>query len=212
MASWIGSRFFWGGLILAAGVILLLESLNIIDFGSLLWALLFFLGGLIFISVFASNKENWWAIIPSFALFGIGILIGLEYLVPDFPDEIGGSIVLASIGLSFLVVYLVDHNNWWAIIPFGVLTAIAVAVGLEPYVSETAFVGIFFLGMGITFAVVALIPTSQGNLGWAWIPAGILAVIGLVFMVISGDIFRVVGALALIILGAYFIYRTLRAS
>ena len=132
MSNWISSRYFWGGLILGAGIILLLESLNIIDFGSLLWSLLFFLGGLIFLSVFASSKDNWWAVIPAFALIGIGGLIGLEYFAPDISDEVGGSIVLASIGLSFLIVYLVDHNNWWAVIPCGVLVAIAITVGLEP--------------------------------------------------------------------------------
>jgi len=211
MKSWFGSRYFWGGLIVLAGVILLLQSLDLIEFGSLLWSFLFVLGGVIFLSVFASNRENWWAIIPGLTLISIALLIGLDYFAPDLADDWGGSIVLLGIGSSFVVIYLIDHQNWWAIIPAGVLISIAVVIGLEEYVSETAFVGLFFLGIGLTFGLLALLPSPQGKMRWSLIPAGILSIMGLVFLLFSGDVFRIIGAVALIFLGAYFIYRTVRS-
>ena len=211
MKSWFGSRYFWGGLIVLAGVILLLQSLDLIEFGFLLWSFLFALGGAIFLSIFASNRENWWAIIPGLTLISIALLIGLEYFAPDLADDWGGSIVLLGIGSSFVVIYLLDHQNWWAIIPAGVLISIAVVIGVEEYVSETAFVGLFFMGIGLTFGLLALLPSPQGKLSWSWIPAGILSIMGLVFLLLSGDVFRIIGAVALIFIGAYFIYRTVRS-
>jgi len=75
-----------------------------------------------------------------------------------------------------------------------------------------AFVGLFFLGIGITFGVVALLPTSQGNMRWAWIPAVILAVLGFFFLLFSSDIFIIVGAAGLICLGIFLIFRTIRGG
>ena len=211
MKSWFGSRYFWGGLIILAGVILLLQSLDLIEFGSLLWSFLFALGGVIFLSIFASNRANWWTIIPGLTLISIALLIGLDYFAPDLADDWGGSIVLLGIGSSFVVIYLIDHQNWWAIIPAGVLISIAVVIGLEEYVSETAFVGLFFLGIGLTFGLLALLPSPQGEMRWSLIPAGILSIMGLVFLLFSGDVFQIIGAVALIFFGAYFIYRTVRS-
>lgn len=212
MIKWTGSRYFWGGLIIFAGVILLLQSLNIIEFGSLFMSLLFGLGGVIFLSVFASSRENWWAIIPGLTLLSLALIIGLDYFAPEVSDNWSGSIIMFGIGSSFVAIYLIDHQNWWAIIPGGVLLSIGIIIGLEQYVSETVFIGLFFLGIGLTFGILSLVTTPQGRMNWALIPAGILGLIGLVLMLFSGDVFRIVGAAALILVGIYFIYRTVRTG
>jgi len=212
MVKWIGSRYFWGGLIIIAGVILLLQSLNIIEFGSLFLSILFVFGGVIFLSVFASSRDNWWAIIPGMTLLSLALIIALDYFAPEVSDNWAGTIIMFGIGSSFVPIYLFDHQNWWAIIPGGVLLSIGIIIGLEPYVPETVFIGLFFLGIGMTFGVLSLVTTPQGRMNWALIPAGILGLIGLVMMLFSGDVFRIVGAVALILVGIYFIYRTVRTG
>ena len=212
MNKWYQSRFLWGGLIILVGVIFFLKYLGLFDLADLFWSLTFGVGGIIFLAVFIYDRTNWWAIIPGIFLLSIATVIALDYFVPDVSDSIGGSIVTGGIGLGFLGVYFVDRRNWWTIIPAGVMLTIAVAILLDPYVSETVFVGIFFLGVGLTFAVLALIPAPQGKMNWAWIPAGIIAVIGAIFQAISGQVLQIILALGLIAVGMFVIYRAIRSG
>jgi len=212
MKNWFGSRYFWGGLLIIIGVVVILENLEIVRFGGLIWALILAIIGIGFLPVFISNKDNWWALIPAFTLLSVALAITLSNLWSEDLGSLSGFIVLFGIGLSFLVIYLTNRTNWWAFIPFGVLSSIAVSVLLEPYLTDLVFVGIFFLGVGITFGVLSIIPTPQGKMNWAVVPAGVLFVLGLVFFFVSGDFFRIIAAALLIILGVYVIFRTLKKS
>jgi hypothetical protein len=194
------------------GGIFLLQYLGFIVFGAFLWAIIFGLGGVIFLSVFFSDREMWWAIIPGFALISIALVIASDNLFSDWAGDLGGLIILGGLGMSFVVVYFINRENWWAIIPAGVLISIGMVVGLESLLPGTATGGLFLLGLGLTFGVLALVPTSQGKMSWAWIPAGILAIIGLVLLVVSAAVFRILGAAGLIILGGYLIFRTVRGG
>jgi len=212
MAKWLGSRYLWGGLIILAGVVLLVSNITDFEFGNIFWSVSFLIFGGIFVSIFISNRQNWWAIVPGFALLSIGIVIGLNIFAEEIAEVISGSIVLLGIGIGFLLVYLANKNSWWPIIPAGVLISISVSVGLETYIPEMAFVGLFFLGIGITFGILALLPSPQGNMRWAWIPAVILAVFGFFFLLFSSDIFIIVGSAGLICLGILVIFRTLKRA
>lgn len=212
MKNWFGSRYFWGGLLIIIGVVVILENLEIVRFGGLIWALILAIIGIGFLPVFISNKDNWWALIPAFTLLSVALAITLSNLWSEDLGSLSGFIVLFGIGLSFLVIYLTNRTNWWAFIPFGVLFSIAVSVLLEPYLTDLVFVGVFFLGVGITFGVLSIIPTPQGKMNWAVVPAGVLFVLGLVFFFVSGDFFRIIAAALLIILGVYVIFRTLKKS
>ena len=154
-------RILVGGLLILAGVIALVNTITGIDLGGFVWAVLFILGGLAFIYVMASDRSNWWAAIPGFTLLGIGALIGLEEIAPQASDQIGGALVLAGIGVSFLVVYFLNRNFWWAIIPMGVMFSLVALILLEPYMSKS--VVIFFLGLAATFGVLALLPINNGK-------------------------------------------------
>lgn len=212
MKNWFGSRYFWGGLLIIIGVVVILENLEIVRFGGLIWALILAIIGIGFLPVFISNKDNWWALIPAFTLLSVALAITLSNLWSEDLGSLSGFIVLFGIGLSFLVIYLTNRTNWWAFIPFGVLFSIAVSVLLEPYLTDLVFVGVFFLGVGITFGVLSIIPTPQGKMNWAVVPAGVLFVLGLVFFFVSGDFFRIIAAVLLIVLGVYVIFRTLKKS
>jgi hypothetical protein len=103
----------------------------------------------------------------------------LNRILPGGTGEWGGSILLGGIALSFLLIYLVNRENWWAIIPGGVLLTLALIISLGSFLGGFEVGGLFFLGIGLTFALVAVIPNPQGSMAWAWIPAGILTVMGL---------------------------------
>jgi hypothetical protein len=150
-------------------------------------------------------------LIPSFTLFSIGTLITLGVLAPSISEVWGGSLVLGGIALSFLVIYLVDTNNWWAIIPAGVLFTLSLVAGLDAFFSfETG--GIFFLGLGLTFALVAVAPNPQGSTRWAWIPASILGLMGLLILAAAGEMVGLLLPVVLILAGGYLLLRTLRPA
>ena len=210
MFRWFGNRLFWGILLILGGVVFLLQNLGYFQLGDLFWALLFGLGGLFFLSVFFPNRANWWALIPGLTLLSIAVLLVTTRFLPAFADLWGGSIVLGGIGLSFLLIYLLDRNNWWAIIPFGVLETLAVVAGLGTVIPGVATGGIFFLGLGLTFALVAILPGLHGSMWWAWIPAGVLTGMGLLFVIISGQTVGFVLPAALILVGLLLIVFTMR--
>ena len=208
MFKWLQSRMLWGALLILAGVVLLLQNFLEIQLGTIFWSLLFGLGGLAFVSVYIGYREHWWALIPGFTLLSIAVLIFLDLVAPGLNDILGGSIVLGGIGLGFLGVYLADRNNWWAIISAGVMFTLMVVAGLDEVLSGFGVGGIFFLGVGLSFGVIALLPTPEGRMNWAFIPAGILVFMGLIITATAESVLIYIGPVALIVVGLYLIYRT----
>ncbi len=210
MKKLLESRLLWGTLLILLGVLFLLENLNLLRVSDWLWVLLIGVGGLIFIGVFLRSRQNWWALIPGLTLLGVALGIGLETFAPNLAERWQGAIVLGSIGLSFALIYTIDRRHWWAIIPFGVLFTLAGVVVLEGFFPETQTPGFFFLGLGLTFVLVALLPTQQGDMRWAWIPASILLLMGVIFIAAMEQALVFLWPAALILLGVYLILRALR--
>ncbi len=209
MFKWFESRVFWGVVLIAAGVIFLLQNLLGLEISGIFWAVIFALAGVFFIGLFLGNRIHWWALIPGFTLWGIAATILVERYIPSLAETFGGVLVLLGISLGFLTVYLFARRHWWSIIPAGVMLALAAAILLEDRLGETGFITVFFLGMGITFGWVALTPTPQGRMNWAWIPAGIMVLMALLFSINAGPLFGYIWPIALILGGLYLIYRTL---
>lgn len=209
MTKMFNSRMFWGALLILGGVLFLLQNLFGFQYGDLFWALVLGLVGLFFLTIFFSNRANWWALIPGFTLLGVGLSVSLNLIAPSLSSTLSGPIVLGSIGASFLVIYLLNREYWWAIIPCGVLLTLAIVISLENLLSEMGFVSIFFLGLAATFALVALVPTAEGKMQWAWIPAIVLALMGVIFGAFSGAFMAYLLPIALIVGGGILIFRTL---
>ncbi len=196
-------------MILGAGLILLgglmfMEKLGLLRGASgLFWGLVLLAGAAYFFSIFWSNPRSlWWAIIPAMALFGLGAAAFL----PAAFEGWGGALFLGAIGLAFWVIYLSDHAYWWAIIPGGVLVTLA-AISVLDNVSGMATGSFFFLGLALTFLLVAVLPNPLGKTQWAYIPAGVLAVIG--FLLGSASTAGLAGYVwpaALIIVGVLIIF------
>lgn len=202
-------RIVIGTLLILAGVLGFLQAFGFLqDASDVFWGLVFLAGGGIFLFMFAGGfaSGQWWAAIPGLVLAGIGVLI----LLPDSLDDLGGAVFLGAIGLSFWLVYLSGRDRWWAIIPGGVLVTLA-AVTLTDTLFRGMDVGggIFFLGLALTFLLVALL----AGMSWAYWPAGALGVLG-VFLFFQSQIylFSYVAAAALIGAGVLIILRSLRSQ
>ncbi len=204
-------RVLVGGLLILAGVFAMINAITGIDLGGFVWAVLFVLGGLAFISVMASNRSHWWAAFPGFTLLGIGALIGLDQIAPRAAEQIGGALVLAGIGISFLVVYLLNRSFWWAIIPMGVMFSLVALIVLDPYLSESAI--IFFLGLAATFGALALLPIDNGKRSiWPVYPAGGLLLVALIVGMGAYDWAGYIMPVVVIGIGVFLVLRSLRAN
>ena len=200
------SRLIWGGMLILAGILFLLQELNILGNAfQYLWLILMAAGAAVFIWIYFTKKEQWWAIIPGLTLLGLS-LSGLDSLLNFYPgSNWTGAIFLGCIGLAFWLIYLRRQDQWWAIIPGGVLITLAAVAGLEKVLDWSG--GIFFLGLAATFALVGILP-NQLDTRWAFIPAAILAVLGVVSFAPLKSVMVVIWPVALIALGVYIIFRS----
>ncbi len=207
---WIGSRVLWGGLLIVGGVLFLLQNLEVIHFADVIWAVVFAIVGIFVLSFFFADRNNWWALIPGIILLDLALLIALDAFFPSFGDTLGGAIFLGGIGLSFWLIYFLRRDFWWAVIPGGALFTLAAVVIVSSLGYDVESGGVFFIGLGLTFGVLALLPAPGGRLSWAWIPAAILVGMGILILGAAANLAVYVWPAVLILLGLFLIYRTLR--
>ncbi len=209
--KWLTSRIVWGSLLILGGVLFLLDNLNIITFGDIFWGFVLGIGGVGFLSVYVSDRRHWWALIPGMTLLAVAIVVLLDTLLPSVGDFISGAIVLGGIAASFILIYLINREHWWAIIPGGVLATLAAITLVDSVFSGIETGGLLFLGLGLTFALVAIVPNPHGQMRWAFIPAGILFVMGLLIMAAASQFINFLWPIALILVGLYFVFITFRS-
>jgi hypothetical protein len=197
-------RFFIGGALVLLGVLMLLERFGIFQAAvEIFWGVIFLAAGAYFLYRFVLNMSaEWWALIPGFALIGIGTSTIL-------PGAWSGFSFLGFLGISFLAIYLSNRQRWWAIIPGGVLITLAVVSLL----SNNRFGaqeqgGFFFLGLGLTFLLVAILASMQ----WAYIPGVILLLMGVAlgYTPFAGSL-NYVWPAALILIGLLLIFQFARS-
>jgi uncharacterized membrane protein len=68
--------------------------------------------------------------------------------------------------------------------------------------------GIFFFGLGLTFALLALLPTPEGRLTWSIIPAIVFLIVGTFITAAATELINYVWPVLLILGGLYLLYRT----
>lgn len=204
----------WGGLLIVAGVLLLLQNLGL--FGSvmsMIWLLVFGAGGAVFLYGFFSQREKmWWAAIPGCTLFGLAGAILMSEIMPAGMEFLAGPLFLGSIGLGFLMIYFVRHDAWWAIIPAGVMGTLAVVAATETSdleLGELVSGSIFFVGLGLTFLVVALLPGETQQRRWAFIPAAVLLAMGFLVGTPFINAINYIWPVALIVGGGVLVWKAL---
>jgi hypothetical protein len=205
-------RIIIGALLVVFGAVYLLQTFNIIMVRSLPWAILFGFGGLAFLYVVVKDRKQWWATIPGVILLSIGFTLGLDYADPSFAGSYGATVILGGIGLSFLVVYLLNFVNWWAIIPAGVMLTIAVMTVLEKVVSGGSGISgvVFFIGLAATFALLSILPNGGEKMNWPWIPAASLLFVGFIISIATATLLNYFWPILLIMLGIFVVYRAFR--
>ena len=80
-----GLRAIGGGLLIIAGIFLLLDRFGVIpDILPYVWIALFAASGVVFLLVYATDRRHWWALIPGFTLLGLSATSGTAIFWEDF--------------------------------------------------------------------------------------------------------------------------------
>jgi hypothetical protein len=192
-------QIIFGLLLLTGGALALLQTMGYLENASnVFWGGMFIVLGLLFLVLLFGG--HWWGVFPGFTLLALGIVIFL----PDGLDDFGGFIFLGGIGLSFWLAYATaPRERWWALIPAGVLTTLAVMTIAADRFGEFESAGFFFLGLSITFLLVALL----AGMRWAYWPALALGVMGLLGLASLFEIANYVWAVALMGIGGFLLFR-----
>jgi hypothetical protein len=197
-------RILIGAGLVVLGGLMLLERLGLFR-GALdvFWGGLLLIGGAYFLYRFVTNPQaEWWAAIPGTALAGLAA----ESLWPRALGNWGGLFFLGGLGLGFIAVYLSGRERWWAIIPAGVLLTLAFISVLTERLGVEETGGFLFVGLGITFLIVALVASRS----WAYIPGVILLAMGALLGTAYAGALDFLWPAALVIAGAVLIWRFAR--
>lgn len=190
----------WGVLLIGLGVLFLLRRLIPGVIGGILWSGAFAVGGLAVYSYYRKNPTQWWAQIPAYGMWVLAAIIALG-TSPWVPGELIGAFIMFAIGFPFFYVYLKNNDNWWALIPAYVMSAIGVLILLSTFLSDE------LIGAYVMFAIAApflYVYLNDRNQWWALIPGGITSVIG-VGLFVSGIAFLI--PVAMIVVGVYLLVR-----
>lgn len=204
-------QLWWGALLIALGGFFLLQASGILGaLSDLFWSLAFGAAGAAFLYSFLTGVHTrWWAAIPGFTLLGLAATVFYSRFAPPMLSGMTGAIFLGAIGAGFLAVFFTNPRQWWAIIPGGALFSVAGVAAIDATPSH--FVNsssVLFIGLGATFGVLGLLSTYVGqNLRWAYIPAAILLVLGVVVVTPFVGSLAWLWPLALIGAGAYLVLR-----
>ena len=114
----------------------------------------------------------------------------------------------AGISLAFWWVYFSDTQRWWAIIPAGVLLTLGIVSALDN-VNGVQTGGSFFLGLGLTFVLVAILPGGASR-SWALIPGTVLLLFGALLGTPLFGLADYFWPAVLILLGIYLVFRFFR--
>jgi hypothetical protein len=196
-------RLLLGVLLVLGGILSLLDAMNVIsNGGGIFWGLILGTGGLIFLYMLVNNRENWWAAFPAFTLLGLAV----SSFLPKSLGDYNGLVFFAGISLGFWWVYFTGRERWWAIIPAGILLTLGIVSSVNNAANDLATGGLFFLGLGLTFILVAVLPGGNGR-SWALIPGTILLLFGALLGTPYRGITDYLWPAVLIILGGYFVVR-----
>jgi hypothetical protein len=143
-------------------------------------------------------------LIPAYVLWAIAGLVALITL-NVLRDESIATYVLTAIALPFLVAFLRDRRQWGALIPAYVLLAVGVMVGLigAEVLNDLLIPAYVMFAIAIPFFVVYARNPGQW---WPLIPAGIMAVIGLSFLIAEAAV-QYIGPVVMILAGAWILVR-----
>ncbi|MEJ2555084.1 MAG: hypothetical protein P8186_02385 [Anaerolineae bacterium] len=192
----------WGGLLILFGVLGLVTTF--VELSAWIWGAILAVAGLGVFAVYLTDRSDWSLLIPVYVLWVVALFLVLITL-NVLRDEFIATYVLAAIALPFLVVYLRDRAQWWALIPAYVLTAVGVMVALiERGVLNDLLVPAYVMfAIAIPFIAVYARDRRQW---WSLIPGGIMTLIGLGFLIAEAAV-QYVAPVVLVLAGIWILLR-----
>jgi hypothetical protein len=192
----------WGSLLILFGLVSLVETVTTLD--AWIWVAILALAGLGVFGVYLTDRSEWALLIPTCVLWVVALLVALTTL-NALRDDFIATYVLAAIALPFLVVFLRNRAQWWALIPAYVLVAVGLMVGLlEVGILNDLIVPAYVMfAIAIPFIAVFARDPRQW---WALIPGGIMAAIGLSFLVAEAAV-EYAGPVVLVLVGTWILVR-----
>lgn len=191
-----------GVMLLLALVTLLVDTVG----GEWVGAMFLLMFGLAFLAVYLNNRTRIWALIVAY-VFGV---LSIAPMLASGGDMAAyfGSVFLLAVALPFFILYFRSPENWWAIIPAGSLTVVAIiaTAAIAGFINDErqgGYVNAFMMaGLAVTFAVVWLRHAKS----WAKTVTVILAALAVasVFFASATDIFWPIA----IILGGLYLFIT----
>ncbi|HSA99744.1 MAG TPA: hypothetical protein VLE49_03770 [Anaerolineales bacterium] len=176
---------FWGLLLVGAGALALARQFGYIDnSSSALWIGVFAVVSLVALINYAlSGWRQWWWLFPTGVCGGLAVTIALASANID--NAAIASPLFFGLILPFAAAYLMDRaRNWWALIPGGVMTFLALTTLLVDSTAGDEWVGALFLFMiAVSFLIVYL---SNRTRFWALIVAYATAVLGIAPLMAMG--------------------------
>jgi len=201
----------WWALIPGALMLFLAMTTLLVDTigGEWIGSMFLFLIALGFFAIYMNNQTRIWALIVAYVMFVLSIAPAMAsggQLAAYY-----GPVFLFAVALPFFVLYFRSLQNWWAIIPAGTLTVIAVIAfaAIAGWINDSTqggFANAFLMGgLAATFAVVWLRHAKP----WAKIVAIILAIMAItsIFFVSYYELFWPV---AIILAGVYLLFTALK--
>jgi len=178
--------------------------------GEWIGSLFLFLIGLSFLVVYLNNRTRTWALLVAY-------IMGVLSIAPAMSSGGGdtaayfGSVFLLAIALPFFVVYFRSNENWWAIIPAGVMTTLSIIAGLAiagliRNENQGGYANALLMGgLAVTFTVVWLRHAKE----WAKVVTIVLAALAVasIFFASYAEIFWPV---AIILAGGYLLFTAMR--
>jgi hypothetical protein len=155
-----------------------------------------------FVTGFLIDRKRWGLLIPAYILVFAAVETAINtVIVPSIlHGENNASLLFAltsgagtmfMLALPFFVVYFVSKKSWWALIPAGVLTSIAVMIALPVLVPGEhqneqigLYTGVMLLGFAITFGILWLRRKNQPT-DWAKYPAAGLLVLSILAFILG---------------------------
>jgi len=202
----------WWALIPGALMLFLALTTLLVDSigGEWIGSLFLFLIALSFLVVYLNNRNHTWALLVAYIMGVLSIAPAMSAGGGDTAAYFG-SVFLFAVALPFFVLYFRSIENWWAIIPAGVMTTLAVIAGaaIAGWIRDEAQGGyanaVLMFGLAATFAVVWLRHARE----WAKPVTIVLAALAVasVFFASYTEIFW---PLAIIAAGIYLLYNSMR--
>lgn len=201
----------WWALIPGGVMLFLALTTLLVDTAGGEWvgAMFLFLIALSFFAVYLNSRSRTWALLVSYILAVLAIAPAMAS-----GGELAayyGPVFLFAVALPFFLIYFRSEENWWAIIPAGSITIVAVvaALAIAGWIrneNEGGYANALLMGgLAATFAVVWLRHARP----WASIVTIALALVAVasVFFAAYSQIFWPV---AIILVGVYLFFTALR--